>query len=164
MSYDGLLISVLTTKHRYIVRRDQILETRLVLNQSDLERPDERGKAIISQELGTLLDPEDVRSNPRRHALIIPTRRRGIALLVERIENVHMEHDCQIHKLPKIFARQLERPWFLGILVENDSPFLILDLRQIAQDVLFMQKKPAPETTQTVTTMEENNQTAPPTV
>lgn len=145
MSYTGLLLTVMTTKHQYIVRRDQILELRLVTDEADLKRPDERGKPIISGELGTLLDPEDVPMTPRRHAIIVPTRRRSIALLVDRIENVQMTAEDSMQKLPALFLRNLSRPWFLGVMVQEDTPVLVLDLRQIAQDVMLMQKKPKTE-------------------
>lgn len=144
----GLLLTVITSRHRYIVRRDQFIELRLVTSSADLERPDERGKSIISGELAPLLDPLDVSQTSHRHAMVVPTRRRGIALLVDRIEDIHTATVDDVQRLPSLFARRLERPWFLGVVVEDQEPRLVLDLRQIAQDVLFMQKRSEPETSQ----------------
>jgi hypothetical protein len=142
MELKGLLLTVITFRHRYIVCRDQILEMRLVTHRRDLERPDERGKPLFSSELGPLLDPLDVSETHRRHAIIVPTRRRGIALLVDRIEDIACVSANDIQRLPLFFVRRLERPWFLGVIIDQDRPLLVLDLRQIAQDVLLMQKKP----------------------
>lgn len=132
-----LLLFVCTTHHRYVVRRDQIAEIRLISGSADMERPDARGRPLLCQELGPLLDPLDIRSNARRHALIIATRRRGVALLVERVDDfVGMAPDA-VQPLSPLLARRLARPWVLGVLVYDDTPLLVLDLRQIAQDVLF---------------------------
>lgn len=137
----GLCITIVTTLHQYIVRRDQVLELRVGMSKAELERPDERGKSVISCELGTLLDPRDMRSNPRRHALVIPTRRWSVALLVERVEDIRTATRDHIQKLPPLLARRLERPWFLGVFVAEENPMLVLDLRQIAQDVLMMKSQ-----------------------
>jgi hypothetical protein len=139
MSFDGLLLTVITKNHRYIVRRDQMIELRLVTTEADLKRPDERGKPIISGELSLLLDPDDPPTHSRRHAIIVPTRRRSVALLVDRVEDVQATTEGMIQKLPEVFKRRLERPWFLGVMVQEDTPILVLDLRQVAQDMLFTQ-------------------------
>jgi hypothetical protein len=145
MSYDGLLLTVITEKHRYIVRRDQMIELRLITTAADLHRPDERGKPIISGELSLLLDPDDPPTLNRRHAIIVPTRRRSIALLVDRVEDVHEATERGIQKLPEVFKRRLHRPWFLGVMMQDDTtPLLVLDLRQLAQDMLFQQTESTP--------------------
>lgn len=137
MSTANLLLFVCTTRHRYVVRRDQIAEIRLIRSSADLELPDARGRTLVCQELGPLLDPLDIRSNARRHALIIATRRRSVALLAERMDDfVGMAPDT-IQRLSPLLARRLARPWVLGALVCDDLPLLVLDLRQIAQDVLL---------------------------
>jgi chemotaxis signal transduction protein len=143
MSSTGLLLTICTTRHRYIVCRDQILEIRLITRSADLERPDERGHPLVSAELGKLLDPQDLRSNARRHALIIPTRRRGVALLVERVEDFSQQTAGEVQPLAPLLRQRLARPWFMGTVVCDDTPVLVLDLRQIAQDVLFGQRNNA---------------------
>lgn len=143
MPYDGLLITVDTQLNRYIVRRDQILELRMIISNADLERPDERGKALVAHELGALLDAEDRHGNARRHALVVPTRRRSVALLVDRVEDFRYAAPGIVQPLVPLLRKRLARPWFLGVVVQDDTPFLVLDLRQIAQDVLLMQVDPA---------------------
>jgi chemotaxis signal transduction protein len=141
MSYDGLLLFVSTATHRYVVTRSQILEMRIITRQADIERPDERGKPITAHSLGPLLDPADKDVPRRHHALIIPTRRRGIALLVDRVQDVYQTTEDDVQKLPPLFLRNIERPWFLGIFLYEEEPFLVLDLRQIAQNILLTKKK-----------------------
>ncbi len=137
MATTNVLLFVSTTRHRYVVRRDQIAEIRLISSNADLELPDTRGRTLVCQELGSLLDPLDIRSNARRHALIVATRRRSVALLVERLEDfVGMDLDT-VQRLSPLLARRMVRPWVLGALVCDDIPLLVLDLRQIAQDVLL---------------------------
>lgn len=138
MSSTSLLLTIRTTLHHYLVRRDQMLEIRLITSVADLERPDERGRPLISAELGKLLDPADLRSQARRHALIVPTRRRGVALLVERVEDFSHQNAAAMQPLAPLLRQRLTRPWFLGSVVgDDDTPVLVLDLRQIAQDVLL---------------------------
>lgn len=135
--YDGLLLTVHTTLHRYLVRRDQLAELRIVDAGAGIEGPDERGRPLLTQELGPLLDPRDQGSSSRRHALLVPTRRRSIALLVARIEDFETMGAGTIRPLPPWLLRRLARPWLLGVGVRDDTPVLVLDLRQIAQDVLL---------------------------
>ncbi len=137
MASVDLLLTVRTARHCYIVRRDQIIEIRMVSSADDLELPDPRGRSLVSYELGGLLDPRDLRSSHRRHALIVPTRRRGVALLVDRIEDVADMLSETIQPLASLLERRLARSWFLGAVVSDDTPVLVLDLRSIAQDVVM---------------------------
>lgn len=132
-----LLITINTTHAQYVLRRDQISELRRVTSPADLERPDLRGKPIRCQELGPLLDPTDVVSQSCQHAVIIPTRRIGLALLVERVDSLHQDDGSQIYPLPALLARHLSHPWYLGVVLRDATPLLLLDLRQIAQYVLL---------------------------
>jgi chemotaxis signal transduction protein len=136
-----LFLTVQTALHRYIVRRDQVHHLQLVSSDDDLEQTDERGKPIINCELAPLLDARDRYNMLRYHALIVRLRRRSVALLVDRIEDarVYTEASERFHPLPPLLSRQLHRPWFLGVLIRDEVPLLVLDLRQIAQDVLMNQ-------------------------
>lgn len=136
---DGLLLIVLTTHRRYAIRRDQVLGLRKIACDDDLQRPDDRGKPVTSSDLGSLLEPQDQPAHRRRHAVIIPTRRRSVALVVDRVENLYPGSEEVILPFPKLLSQRLARPWFLGVLIENenDMPVLVLDVRQIAQDVLM---------------------------
>jgi chemotaxis signal transduction protein len=144
-----LLLNVRTALHRYIVRRGQFDELRLITNEADLEKPDERGRSIVSYNLGGLLDPQDIISPKRCHALIVHMRRRSVALLVERVEDAYSlvgmaEHET-IQPLPPLLAQGIENTWLVGVVVRDDIPLLVLDLRQVARDMLLREKqKPQP--------------------
>jgi chemotaxis signal transduction protein len=139
MSENGLLLTVHTPLHRYIVRRDQLRELRVIASPADIEQPDDRGKPMLCCELGALLDPRDQHQNARRHALIVPARRRSVALLVDRIADLRQETPGMVQPLGPLLAPRLARPWFLGAVLHDDQPVLVLDLRQIVQDVLLGQ-------------------------
>lgn len=139
----GLLLTVRTTFYHYIVRRDHISEIRMITSLADVAHCDERGKPVVRCELGHLLDPTDLLISTRKQALIVPTRRRSVALLVDRVEDFSDASLEVIQPLSSILAPRLARSWFIGTLIRNDTPFLILDVRQIAQDVLFGQHNTA---------------------
>lgn len=142
MSYAGLLLIVMTRLHRYVVRREHMLELRVVADETDLERPDEHDKPLERCELGPLLDPHDTPTSTRRHALIVPSHLGSVAFLVDRIEDMQRETSTTtMHPMPSLFVRQLKRPWFPGVFVLEETPLLVLDLRQIAQDVLIQRNE-----------------------
>jgi chemotaxis signal transduction protein len=141
--YADTLLTIRTTLHRYIVCRSQITAMRSLSSDADINEPDERGRSIISSELGTLLDQEDLRGHDRCHALVVGLRRRTVALLVHRIEDAHINDATvdMIQPLPPLLARSLERPWYIGVLLRDDEPLLVLDIRRIAQDVVLEHKQ-----------------------
>jgi chemotaxis signal transduction protein len=133
MSRPSLLLTVQTVLHRYVVYRDQILELRIVDNIAELEQIDSRGRPMINRALGGLLDPRDTLNAKRCHALIVQLRRRSVALLVERVADLHtIEMPNLIQPLAPLIVQRLDHPWFLGAMVHNEEPLLVLDLRQIA--------------------------------
>lgn len=140
MNYAGLLLNVVTSRHKYIVRRDQIFELWLIASENDLTRTDERGKPVSSCELAPLLDPDDMPTRKRRHALVVPTRRRSIALLVDEVTDAYTVDEDYILPMPDLFKKRLKRPWCIGVVIQDDIPYLVLDLRMIAQDVLLEKK------------------------
>jgi chemotaxis signal transduction protein len=141
--YNDTLLTIRTTLHRYIICRSQIAAMRSLSSDAAINEQDERGRPIISSELGTLLDQEDLRGHDRCHALVVGLRRRTVALLVHRIEDAHIGNTTidMIQPLPPLLARSLERPWFMGVLLRDDEPILVLDIRRIAQDVVLAHKQ-----------------------
>jgi chemotaxis signal transduction protein len=141
--YADTLLTIRTTLHRYIVCRSHMLAMRSLSNDADINEQDERGRPIISSELGILLDQEDLRGQDRCHALIVGLRRRTVALLVHRIEDAHISDVTvdMIQPLPPLLARSLARPWLMGVLLRDDEPLLVLDIRRIAQDVVLASKQ-----------------------
>jgi chemotaxis signal transduction protein len=143
--YEHLLLTVSTARHRYIVRRDQIGELRTVKSQADLEQPDDRGRSILHVDMGQILDPQDATRYARCHALVIPMRRRSVALLIERIEDASTTYETleTVQTLPPLLAARLAYAWFSGVVIRDDIPLLVLDVRQIARDMLLRDKKKA---------------------
>lgn len=132
-----LLLTIRATPDRYIVWRDHVLEMRQITSSEDLARPDERGRSLLTSNLGRLLNPGYAPGHPHRHALIVSMRRRSVAFLVERVEDFLVETVAMVQPLPPLLARRLARPWFLGVMVYEDTPLLVLDLRHIAHDLLI---------------------------
>jgi chemotaxis signal transduction protein len=141
--YEHLLLTIRTALHRYIVRREQVGEMRMVTGNDDLTVPDERGRPIINVDLGQILDPQDATRYARCHSLIIPMRRRSVGLLIERIEDASTDRETPdtVQALPPLLAGGLQYPWFSGVVVRDEIPLLVLDVRQIARDILLQEKK-----------------------
>jgi hypothetical protein len=133
MSDEGmLLLEVFTCARRYLVPRMHL--ERLVQVAPDRPPvPDAGGRPLISRELGPLLDPAALAPPGRRHALIVTLRRRSVALLVERAENLTAPGVVQ--PLGPLLAHRLARPWVLGAVLIEAIPVIVLDLRCIAADV-----------------------------
>lgn len=142
---ESLLLMIRTALHRYVVRRDQVHELCIVNKGAELAATDERGRPLLGCELGPLLDPTDIQRQGRQHALVVQLRRRSIALLVNRVDDIYSQADSveAIQPLPRLLMRRIERPWFLGVLMCDDTPVLVLDLRTLAQDAVLSQKDKA---------------------
>ena len=134
MSSTALLI-LRTAKHRYAARHSDLAELRQVLDPTALQTAEGNDRSYVYIELGTLLDPTDISEQTRRHALLIPLRRRYIALLVDAVE-AFREHDSSV-PLPKLLHNHLAQPWAIGVLCYDDTPIVQLDLRAIARSVLL---------------------------
>jgi len=132
MTIDLLLI-VRTARRRYAVRRTDVAEIRLVADTSTMPR-DERGQPYIGVELGPLLDPDDRSDLARRRALVVPLRRRKVALLADLVESFH-EH-AQVVALPELFSARLSQPWAIGVLLLGDEVIVQLDVRAVARSAL----------------------------
>jgi hypothetical protein len=127
-----LLLEIHTATRRYLVPQKHLDHLTLML-AAQAPAPTGRSTALISRELGPLLDPHDLGLPGRRHALMVELRRRTVALLVERAESLATPGTIQ--PLGALLARRLTWPWVLGAVVIDDLPVLVLDLRRIAADV-----------------------------
>jgi hypothetical protein len=130
---NDLILIVCTARHRYAVRRDDLSEIKLVANASDMPN-DERGRPCIGVELGALLDPDDHSPLTRRRALIVPLRRRLVALLADRVES--FQERSHIVALPTLIAARLSQPWAVGALMVDTEVIVQLDLRAVARSAL----------------------------
>src|SRR5437868_10928054 len=85
MASDVLLI-VRTALCHYAVRHDDLFEVKLIADPAELRAGGLFNRPCIGVELGPLLDPSDQSALTRRRALIVPLRRRYVALLVDNID------------------------------------------------------------------------------
>lgn len=133
MSSDApLLISLHVAGRPYLVRRDAV-DVMALLDPLAPPATDARGRPLTVRPLAELLGAEEDPAPGRRHALSVALRRRSVALLVDRVDD--MAHHISVQPLAPLLARRLARPWFLGAAAIDDAPVLLLDLRRIAADV-----------------------------
>jgi len=135
-----MLLIIRTAQHRYIVRREDVATLRAMTRGDDGRRED-ADPSVIAVELGPLIDPADVSTVQRRHALIIPLRRRNIALLVDAVDTIVEYADVQ--PLPPLLRERLHEPWATGVLLIDDQPVVQLDVRAIARSVLLQRTRPS---------------------
>src|SRR5262245_47130123 len=110
---DQLTLIVQTARRRYAVRRDDVLDIKIVAGATDLQA-DELGRAYVGVELGPLLDPADQSTHARRRALVVPLRRQLVALIADEVEL--FQEPIRIEALPPLLATQLRQPWAIGAL------------------------------------------------
>ena len=133
MTAETLLI-VKTNLRRYAIRRDELLDVKLVPNVAALAAGGIYDRPCLGVELGTLLDPADRTILARRRALIVPLRRRYIAFLVDYIETF-LENVAPA-PLPALLGERLRLPWATGALAIEDEVIVQLDIRAVARGVL----------------------------
>jgi chemotaxis protein histidine kinase CheA len=129
----NLMLIVRTGQRRYAVRRDDVLEIKLVANAAAMPC-DERGLPYVGFELGPLLDPADRSELVRRRALVVPLRRRKVALLADRVDSFQ-EH-TQVVALPELLGARLSQPWAVGALVLDGEVIVQIDLWAVARSAL----------------------------
>lgn len=134
MANDVLLI-VRTALHRYAVSRDDLFDVKLVADPADLRAGGLFERACVGVELGPLLDPSDQSARIRRRALIVPLRRRYIALLVDYIDTF-LERAVSV-PLPALLRERLRQPWAAGALMLDDDLIVKLDLRAVARSAML---------------------------
>lgn len=131
---EDLLLIVKTALHRYAVRRADLLDVRMIADPAMIERG-MFDRPCLGVELGTLLDPADQPSLARRHALIVPLRRKYIALLVDYVDTFLERIQCA--PLPALLQQRLRQPWAIGALALGDDVIVELDLRAVARSALL---------------------------
>lgn len=130
------MLTIHTQRHRYAVVHQQEIEVRHIAGQGGLGATDRRSFPLHSADLGTLLDPEDQSVRGRRCAFVVPLRRRSVALLCDAVDELRAFDPTVRVPLPFLLRSRLKHAWIDGMYLEHDAPILILDLRQIAVDVL----------------------------
>jgi len=134
-----MLLIVRTAQHRYIVRREDVATLRAVTRSGSGDGREDADPSVIAVELGPLIDSSDVSMAQRRHALIIPLRRRNIALLVDAVDTI-VEH-ADVQPLPQLLRERLHEPWATGVLLIDDQPVVQLDVRAIARSILLQRTR-----------------------
>jgi hypothetical protein len=132
---NNVLLIVRTALRRYAVSRDDLFDVKLVADPSDLDAGGLFERACIGVELGPLLDPSDQSMQVRRRALIVPLRRRYVALLVDYVDTF-IERAASV-PLPELLREQLGQPWAVGALALDDDLIVKLDLRAVARSAML---------------------------
>ncbi|HEU4322254.1 MAG TPA: hypothetical protein VFS21_03810 [Roseiflexaceae bacterium] len=134
MSNTSSILIASTARHRYAFSRGDVMSIRIAAADSGLAGLDERGQPFISVELGPMLIADDHSSLPRLRALVVPMRRRSIALLVDQIDQAPA--DARVLPLPDLLRTRLTQPWATGVVVYQDALVVQIDLRAIVRSVL----------------------------
>ena len=134
MASDVLLI-VRTALCRYAVRHDDLFEVKLIADPAELRTSGLFNRPCIGVELGPLLDPSDQSTLIRRRALIVPLRRRYVALLVDYVDTF-LERAASV-PLPMLLRERLQQPWAIGALALDDDLIVKLDLRAVARSAML---------------------------
>lgn len=127
------IILIRTVRRRYAVRHADTAEIRLVDGPLDLAAGP-ADQPYVAVELGPLLDRDDVGPLKRPRALVVPLRRRRVALLVDRIEE--FVEQPQALPLPALIAGHLRQPWSAGAVLVGGEAVVLLDLRAVARTAL----------------------------
>jgi hypothetical protein len=130
----AMLLIVRTSLRRYVVRRDDVFDIRLIPGLEALADDTQFDRPVLGVELGALLDPADRARPARRRALLVPLRRRYVALLVDDVDGFLEQMQCA--PLPHLLSARLGQPWAVGALALEDELLVQLDLRAIARSVL----------------------------
>ena len=133
MASDVLLI-VRTALCRYAVQHDDLFEVKLIADLAELRAGGLYNRPCLGVELGPLLDPSDQSTLIRRRALIVPLRRRYVALLVDYVDTF-LERAASV-PLPTLLRERLQQPWAVGALVLDDDLIVKLDLRAVARSAM----------------------------
>lgn len=132
----ALILTFQTCQQRYALRHHQEIELRYVSARDVLNDTDSRGRPLLSADLCTLLDPADREVWLRRCALVVPLRRRSVALRCNALNELNDVVETSFKPLPPLLVQRLPHTWFSGLYLQDAEPMLLLDLRQIAMHIL----------------------------
>ncbi len=134
MPSDVLLI-VRTALCRYAVHHNDLFEVKLIADPAELRAGGLYNRPCLGVELGPLLDPSDQSKLIRRRALVVPLRRRYVALLVDYVDTF-LERAASV-PLPMLLRERLQQPWAIGALALDDDLIVKLDLRAVARSAML---------------------------
>jgi hypothetical protein len=121
------LILVQTTTRRYVARTTDITTVRRVAPGDP---------QYLAFDLGELLDPEDTAPVSYGAALIVPLRRRSVALRVARVEELITAAECP---LPPLVQGRLAQPWACGLVAIQGELVVRIDPRAVVRSAMLRQ-------------------------
>jgi hypothetical protein len=131
----NVLLIVRTALCRYAVHYDDLFEVKRIADSAELRAGGLYNRPCLGVELGPLLDPSDQSALVRRCALIVPLRRRYVALLVDYVDTF-LEHAASV-PLPALLRERLLQPWAVGALALDNDLIVRLDLRAVARSAML---------------------------
>lgn len=130
----SITLLIHTPHYRYAVQHADITSIRSCTSPEEIARwgtPDRPGIAI---DLGEFLNADTPVWSQRTSALIVTMRRRPIAFVVRHIEQM-IEH-APIQPLPEVIRTALRNHWATGVLENQGTLSIVLDLRELARSIL----------------------------
>jgi hypothetical protein len=133
-----MLIIVQTALRRYAVRRGDVASMLPIYTQEQLMALGSAQHPALPVELGAWFDPADQLHTARRHALVVPLRRRPIVFQVERIEQT-IEYPL-IQPVPALITGSMRDIWAVGVVTYEEQLAVLIDLRAVARSVMLQQR------------------------
>lgn len=127
-----MLITLQTHLHRYVAHSESAYQLRIVPAGAAPPERGADGRPLVAAELGPLLNRHDASPPARRHALLVPLRRRSVLLMFDAAGELS-PHSVELRPLPPLLAARLPHAWVRGVCAADDDLMLVLDLRAIAQ-------------------------------
>lgn len=103
----------------------------------------ERGSSFACSRVGTASRSCRCQRQAATPCLIVPLRRRTIALLVDAVDNL-VDHAI-VQPLPPLLRDRLREPWATGVLLIDEQPVVQLDVRAIARSILLRRTRDTQE-------------------
>ncbi len=133
------LLHVTTATAPYLVVARHVSRL-LRATYATLPTHDERGKLIIGYILDTALGEDATPAYAPHHALLLPLRRRSVALFVQTIDSTPLTI-ADIQSVPPLVQSLVRHAHLRGVCSLDNAAVLVLDVRTIAHDIL-MQRLP----------------------
>jgi hypothetical protein len=133
-----MLIIVQTALRRYAVPRGDVASMLPIYSQEQIVALGSAQHPALPVELGAWFDPADQLQVARRHALVVPLRRRPIVFQVERIEQT-IEYPV-IQPVPALITGAMRDIWALGVVTYEEQLAVLIDLRAVARSVMLQQR------------------------
>lgn len=134
-----IAVIIRTALRQYAIRRGDVASMLPIHTPAEVVALGSAQYPALSVELGAWFDAADCSPAGRRHALIVPLRRRPIVFLVERIEQA-LENP-HVHPVPSLLANGLREQWALGVITLEDQLAVLVDLRAVARSVVLQQRQ-----------------------